>query len=142
MAGAGAGERSNGGGIGVVAPSKQTLAELVADWLEAIKPTLRDATHYSHARNLRLHVLPHLGSVNVTAVDAGMLNAHYARLLAGGNQTKRPGASAGLSPRTVRYIHTILHRLLKDAVRWGGWFATLPTRPTRRGAPQRRAPRW
>jgi integrase len=27
--------------------------------------------------------------------------------------------SAGLSPRTVSYVHTILHRAFKDAVRWG-----------------------
>jgi len=26
---------------------------------------------------------------------------------------------AGLSARSVRYVHTILHRALKDAVRWG-----------------------
>jgi integrase len=29
------------------------------------------------------------------------------------------GAAAGLDRRTVNYIHTILHRALKDAVRWG-----------------------
>lgn len=28
-------------------------------------------------------------------------------------------ARAGLDPRTVAYVHTILHRALKDAVRWG-----------------------
>jgi integrase len=28
-------------------------------------------------------------------------------------------AGGGLSPRTVRYIATILHRAFKDAVRWG-----------------------
>jgi hypothetical protein len=39
-----------------VASSKQTLNELAADWLEAIKPTRRDATHYTYARNVRLHV--------------------------------------------------------------------------------------
>jgi integrase len=27
--------------------------------------------------------------------------------------------TVGLSPRTVAYIHTILHRAFKDAVRWG-----------------------
>ena len=37
-----------------VAPSKQSFAEFAADWLEAIKPTLRDSTHYSYTRNLRL----------------------------------------------------------------------------------------
>jgi len=25
----------------------------------------------------------------------------------------------GLDPRTVSYVHTILHRAFKDAVRWG-----------------------
>ena len=48
-----------------------------------------------------------------------MLNGLYARLLASGNKTNRPGAAEGLSPRTVRYIHTIVHRMFKDAVRWG-----------------------
>jgi integrase len=102
-----------------VAPSKQSFAEFAGDWLEAIKPTLRDSTHYSYTRNLRLHVIPHLGALNMTAVDAGVLNGLYARLLASGNKTNRPGAAPGLSPRTVRYIHTIVHRMFKDAVRWG-----------------------
>lgn len=30
-----------------------------------------------------------------------------------------PSRRPGLDPRTVAYIHTILHRALKDAVRWG-----------------------
>ena len=29
------------------------------------------------------------------------------------------GAGGGLSPRSVRYIHTIVHRAFRDAVRWG-----------------------
>ncbi len=35
----------------------------------------------------------------------------------------------GLSPRTVRYIHTILHAALKDALRWNRSCATSPTPP-------------
>lgn len=45
-----------------------------------------------------------------------MLNTLYAALLAEGGRTTR---EADLSPRTVRYIHTIIHRALKDAVKWG-----------------------
>lgn len=30
----------------------------------------------------------------------------------------RPTVAAGLKPRTVRYIHTIIHAALKDAMRW------------------------
>ena len=99
-----------------VEPSKQTVAEFVADWLAAIAPTIRPATHYSYARNLRLHVLPRLGSVHLRRLDAGMLNGLYAVLLAEGKQSTGGG---GLAPRSVRYVHTIVHRALRDAVRWG-----------------------
>lgn len=95
------------------------MGELVEDWLEATRPTVRDATHYSYARNFALHVLPALGSTPVVAVNAGTLNTLDAQLIATGNRTNRPGAAAGLSPRTVRYVHTITHRMFKDAVRWG-----------------------
>jgi integrase len=99
-----------------VEPSRQSFAEFVTDWLAAVEPTIRPATLYSYARNLRLHVLPRLGSVQLRRVDAGMLNGLYAALLADGKQSNGGG---GLSPKSVRYVHTIVHRALKDAVRWG-----------------------
>jgi integrase len=40
-------------------------------------------------------------------------------LLADGKLTTANGGSGGLSPRSVRYIHTIVHRAFRDAVRWG-----------------------
>jgi hypothetical protein len=88
----------------------------VEHWLAAISPTVRSATHYSYARNLRLHVLPSLGQMPMVAVDAGMLNGLYARLLAEGRQDHDGG---GLSSRSVRYVHTIVHRVFKEAVKWG-----------------------
>ena len=99
-----------------VEPSKQSVREFMADWLAAVEPTIRPATHHSYTRNVRLHVLPSLGSVPLRRVDAGALNALYAQLLAGG---KKSNGGGGLSPRTVRYVHTILHRAFRDAVRWG-----------------------
>ncbi|HWL99081.1 MAG TPA: tyrosine-type recombinase/integrase [Nocardioidaceae bacterium] len=99
-----------------VAKTKQTLAGYVGEWLTAIEPTVRPATHYSYGRNLRLHVLPYLGSTELHAVDAGMLNGLYATLLREGRRDHEQG---GLSPRSVRYVHTIAHRAFKDAVKWG-----------------------
>jgi integrase len=101
---------------GYVEPTKQTFNEFTTEWLAAIQPTVRPATHYSYERNLRLHVVPRLGSVQLRRVDAGMLNTLYAALLADG---RKDHARGGLSPRTVRYVHTIVHRALKDAVKWG-----------------------
>lgn len=96
--------------------SRQTVRDYVEEWLAAIAPTVRPSTHYSYGRNLRLHVVPRIGSAPVAAVDAGTLNQLYAALLANG---RKDHAGGGLSPRSVRYIHTIIHRALKDAVRWG-----------------------
>jgi hypothetical protein len=36
--------------------------------------------------------------------------------------------AGGLSPRSVRYIHTIIHRAFKDAVKWGRLVRNPPTR--------------
>jgi Arm DNA-binding domain/Phage integrase, N-terminal SAM-like domain len=79
-------------------PTKQTLTEFATDWLAAIKPTVRPATHYSYSRNLRLHVLPTLGTVQLRRIDAGMRNTLYASLLADG---RKDYAGGGLSPRSV-----------------------------------------
>jgi integrase len=49
--------------------------------------------------------------------NPAQLNRLYRDLLASGHKGHRHGL--GLSPRTVRYIHTIVHRVLGDAVKWG-----------------------
>jgi integrase len=117
---------------GYIEPTKQTFAAFTTEWLAAIQPTIRPATHYSYDRNLRLHVLPRLGSVQLRRIDAGMLNTLYAALLADG---RKDYAAGGLSPRTVRYIHAIIHRALKDAVKWG----RLPKNPADAADPPRAA---
>jgi integrase len=97
-------------------PTRQTLSDFIREWLKAIEPTIRPSTHYSYSRNLTLHVVPVLGSVQLRRIDAGMLNQLYAALLAEGRKNYARG---GLSPRSVQYIHAILHRAFRDAVKWG-----------------------
>src|SRR5215212_4555134 len=87
-----------------IQPTKQTVREFATEWLAAVRPTIRPSTHHSYGRNLRLHVLPRLGPVQLRRVDAGMLNALYAALLADGKLTtarrqRRPiGAQRPLYP--------------------------------------------
>ncbi len=108
-----------------VAPSHQTLRGfLVDDWLPAMRIRLEPSTWESYERNLRLHVLPSIGGLTLQSLDGGRLNGLYARLLESGRKTG-PG---GLSPRTVRYIHTILHGALNDAVRWDRVVINVATR--------------
>lgn len=83
-----------------VEPSHQTLGEFLTDWLRAIEPTVRPSTFDSYSRNLRLHVIAHIGPVRLTKVDAGVLNGLYATLLASG---RRPSSrkGAGYSPSVI-----------------------------------------
>lgn len=91
-----------------VEPSKQKFGDFLSDeWLPAIRPTIKHSTWDSYRRNLMGHVLPQLGQVPLSKITPRDLNALYAELL---NR---------LSTKTVRYDHTIIHRALKDAVRWG-----------------------
>ena len=75
-----------------VEPSHQTVADYFADWLRAIEHTVRPSTFNSYSRNVRNHVVAHIGSVRLTKVDAGVLNGLYAQLLSTG---RRPSSRSG-----------------------------------------------
>lgn len=94
-----------------VAPSKLTFgAYLNGTWLPSLR--LKSSTEASYRKNVRLHVVPHLGGVALSNITGQRLTALYRRLETSG----RADGEGGLSARTVRYIHTIIHRALKDAV--------------------------
>jgi integrase len=96
-----------------VQPDKLTLSEWVEKrWLPSL--SVRESTKHSYARNLRTHVLPRLGSVHLQKITPSDLNTLYRSLSSDGNKGHRMGE--GLSPRTVRYVHTIIGRTLGDAV--------------------------
>ena len=87
----------------------------------------------SYRSNIERHVVPRLGGRELRQLGASHLNVLYSELLDDG----RCDGAGGLSPRSVRYIHTILHRALRDAVRWG----KLPRNPAEMADPPRsRAP--
>ena len=96
-----------------VEPAKLTLSEWVEKrWLPSL--SVRASTRQSYARNLRTHVLTRLGSVHLQKITPSDLNTLYRSLGSDGNKGHRMGE--GLSPRTVRYIHTIIGRALGDAM--------------------------
>lgn len=101
-----------------IEPTKQTFERyLVDDWLPAVKGSLEPSTWASYDRNLRLHVIPTLGAVPLRRLDAGSLNKLYSSLSQDG--ARKDGKPGGLSVRTRRYIHTIIGKALKDAMKWG-----------------------
>ena len=97
-----------------VEPKRQTVGTFLTEtWLPAVEHTIKPSTFESYRRNVRLHISGRsIGRRRLQQVGAADLNALYASLLAG-DEEHRP-----LSPRSVAYVATILHRALRDAVRW------------------------
>jgi integrase len=98
-----------------VVPSRITVREyLLKEWLPAIRGTIRPTTFASYAMHVEGHIVPALGSLQLSRLSAQAINAFYARLLENG----RLQGKGALSPATVRRVHATLHRAGKDAVRW------------------------
>jgi integrase len=112
-----------------VAPARQTVTQyLTLDWLPVMRRELAASTWESYNRNVRLHIEPRIGGLQLQQVDGGTLSKMYADLLEGG---RRLGTqSPGLKPRTVRYIQTILSGAFDDAVKWQRIVVNPATRAT------------
>lgn len=96
-----------------VEPNAVTVSEWIQNhWLPTMESRVKPSTFDSYRRNLELHVLPRLGGRQLRQLTPALLNRLYADLLANGNRKNR----GGLSAKTVRYIHTIFHESLADAV--------------------------
>ena len=88
---------------------KLTVGEYVTRWLEdSVKGTVKPVTHESYARLVWVHVVPALGRVKLKALTPPHVRRLYREKLEG-----------GLSTRTVQYLHVVLQRALKTAVRDG-----------------------
>lgn len=111
-----------------VAPDRMTLSEWVREsWLPLTESRVKPSTFDSYRSNMATHVLPALGRRPLQQLTAAMLNALYADLLARGN------GRGPLSPKTVNYIHTIVHKALTDAVDAG----VVPANVAERAKPPR-----
>ncbi len=99
------------------APEKITLGDyLLERWLPTKQSQLRPLSYSSYRRNIELHVIPYIGHTPLQRITPEDLDTLYARLLREG---RRNGGGGGLSPKTVRYIHSIIRKALADAARKG-----------------------
>jgi len=95
-----------------VTPDRMTFSEWVREsWLPTIESQVKPSTFDSYRRNMKLHVLPPIGARSLQQLTAPILNGLYGQLMARAGFRGRP-----LSAKTVRYIHTIVHKSLSDAV--------------------------
>jgi integrase len=90
-----------------VVVERQTVSQFMQSWLTATKPKLRERTWVRYEQYVRLHIVPSLGKLTLTKLTPQHVQRLYAERL-----------DAGASPTTVHHLHAVLHRALKQAVRW------------------------
>ena len=90
-----------------------TPGDWLERWLRLYVSQKRPATLENYESNVRVHIKPVLGHIPMRDLRPQHIQALYVDLLASG-AVRRDG---GLSPRTVRLIHVILHAALRQAVR-------------------------
>ena len=91
-----------------VEASPKTFADFTAEWLKtAVQPRVRTRTRLDYEKLLARHVLPALGHRQLAQLTTVEIQAVYTSMLA-----------QGLSARTIRYTHSVVHSALDQAVKW------------------------
>lgn len=95
--------------------SRRTVEDFLNEWHAAVQSALRPSTWVNYRNYLDAYVIPVIGKTALQDLNAVRLNLLYGHLLTKG-RVKTPG---GLAPKTVQNVHRMLHRALRDAVKWG-----------------------
>jgi integrase len=87
---------------------RQTVAQFLDRWLaDVVRPKVRPSTYDSYAGHVRLYLKPTLGHHQLTKLTP----QHVQSLL-------NEKLAAGLSPRTVQYMRSVLRNALNQAMKW------------------------
>lgn len=86
---------------------RQTVQQFLTHWLEDVhKPAVRARTYVRYEMQLRRHVLPALGGIQLSKLTVQHVQKFYSQTL-----------QKGLSPQSVRLLHAMLHKAFDYAVR-------------------------
>ncbi len=92
-----------------IQPGKVTLADYLTRWLaEYVKPNLSPRSYERYADIVTRCCIPKLGNIKLTQLKADRLQKLYTDWL-----------ESGLSARTVRYHHAVIHKALELALKAG-----------------------
>ena len=93
------------------APCKLTLAQWLEIWSKTYLGGVKPRTAHIYKSDIRLHILPALGAVWLETLNAPMIQTFYNAM--GEPSEQNP---EGLSAKTVKNVHGVLHKALQQAV--------------------------
>jgi integrase len=91
--------------------SPVTVGSYLDQWIEAHAVQVKPKTLQDYRHLLDRHVKPRIGGMRLQAVRPAQITKLYRDLLTEGGRS-----GAGLSPRTVEYVHAVLRKAFRDAV--------------------------
>ena len=104
------------------APAKPAVHYTVGEWLRTwfelySKPNLRETTQEQYTNFLEKHLIPNIGNIPLNRLTSLRLQTLYQEFRTSGRVNTNKKAGPGLSPKTVRGIHMLLHSALEQAVK-------------------------
>ena len=97
-----------------VAPCKLSVAEWMAVWAQDYLVGIKASTAYLYKRTIELYIEPHLGHIRLDTLNAHTVQHFYNELA----KLSKPEV-APLSAKSIKNIHGVLHKALKQAVLTG-----------------------
>lgn len=94
-------------------PSKMTLGQWLDIWHAEYLGRVKQSTAASYGSHIEQHLKPQIGAIKLAALQPHMIQTLYNKLLRSG---KNPD---GLSAKSIKNLHGVLHRALKQAVKLG-----------------------
>lgn len=88
-----------------IAPSKTTVGEWLDIWEKEYLGGVKPATVCAYKATIKNHLKPNLGAIRLEALTAHTIQSLYNKL-----------AGSGLSAKTIKNTHGVLHKALQQAV--------------------------
>ena len=92
-----------------IEPSRLTVGQWLKIWAAEYLGGVKGSTEYSYKKHINNHITPALGAVKLQKLKPHAVQAFY-------NDLQR---EKGLSPKTIKNLHGVLHSALKQAVTVG-----------------------
>lgn len=93
-----------------IPPNKMTVGEWLDIWADEYLGNVKPFTVASYRGQINNHIKPTLGAIKLDAINTHTIQGFYNTL------SKPCGDAAGLSAKTVKNIHGVLHKALQQAV--------------------------
>lgn len=94
-------------------PCKMTLSQWLDIWSTEYLGGVKPKTVESYCCQLKIHIKPALGAMKLETLNTHMIQKFYNSL------SKERNGKPGLSPKSIKIVHGVLHKALQQAVSIG-----------------------